>query len=218
MQYISMATRKVRVTARFDDIPDDDAMGTGRQNRKPVKSAQEEMEELVYSKRCQLVKLANSSNYSKFMEFLRDNGHILCKMDDYGKECIRRTCQRAWENASQSTFEDLAVFDRLFGPHIDVSHSKRIPVMGSRSEHLEAKLTLEEEIANRSRGSYYAMWVFITDPEVQSKLKGRTDLYDSVKYLIDRAKANNEAVSPLFKRYEPSDEETYAMVLGLMKA
>ena len=79
------------------------------------------------------------------------------------------------------------------------------------------KMTLEEEIAYRSRGSYYAMWDFISNPEWQRKLKGRTDLYDKVKFMIDRAKKENYAVTSSMKRYDPSDEETFRKVLESMR-
>ena len=202
---------------RFDDFPDDDFIETERQKKRPQKSSQEELEERIYNKRCQLVKLAHSSDYSKFLEFLRENENILMKMDDYGKECIRLTCQSAWENSPYSSFEDIKMFDRMFEPYIDIKHSKRVPTMGDRLERSEPKMTIEEEIAYRSRGSYYAMWDFISNPEWQDKLKGRTDLYDRVKYMIDRAKRENLAVSINFKRYEPSDEDMYVKVLELMK-
>ena len=203
--------------ARFDDFPDDDFIETERQKKKPKKSSEDEFQELLYNKRCHLVKLSKTSEFAKFMEFLRENEHIFAKMNDADKECMRRTCQRALDSSYASTIDDIQYCNKMFGPYIDVRRSKRVPVFGKKEEHQEPKMTLEEEIAYRSRGSYYAMWDFITNPEFQDKLKGRTDLYDKVKYMIDRAKTNNEAILPQFKTYEPLDEEMYVKILELMK-
>ena len=185
-------------------------------DRKFKKNEAVDFEELLYAKRCQLVKLSNSSHINRFMSFLKDNEHIFKRMDDCDKECMRRTCDRILSN-SYSTIDDVRYCDRLFGHYIDPRHSNRIPTMGNDREHKEKPMSLEEEIAYRSRGSYYAMWSFITNPEFQEKLKGRADLYDKVKFMIDRAKDENEAVTINLKRYEPSDEEMYVKVLGLMK-
>ena len=142
------------------------------------------------------------------------------KMNDRDKECMRRTCQSAWEkHYNQADLEDLDIFNRIFGPHIDIRKSKTVPIPHTESYDRDEKpKTVEEEIRYRSLGTYYAMWDFITNPEWQEKLKGRADLYDKVKFMIDRAKENNDCVVyGRFKTYEPSDEEMYEKVLNLMK-
>lgn len=198
---------------RFDDVPDTDEIET--KSKKPKKTFEEELEDTIYDRRCKLVKLSNTSDIHKFMTFLRENEHIFKKADDYSKECMRRTCDRIL-NSSNSTLEDAEYCDRIFGPYIDPRHSKRIPIMGGHN-HKEKSKTVEEEIAERSCGTYYAMWDFITNPEWQEKLRGRSDLYGKVKFMIDRAKENNEAVLPTFKTYESSDEIIIEKVLEMMK-
>lgn len=195
---------------RFDDIPEMDDIEV---KRKPKKSPEEDMEEKIYKARCKLVEYSKV-DYSKFIEYLRENENLFRKMDDCSKECMRRTCENAMVKG-YGNYDDVDYFNKVFGSYIDPKKSKRIPT--SVQEIKEKKMSLEEEIAYRSRGTYYAMWDFISNPEWQEKLKGRADLYDKVKYMIDRAKENNESVSPMFKTYEPSDEEMYDKVLNLMK-
>ena len=199
------------------DLPDAEEEIVKETKKRPQKTSEEDFEERLYNKRCQLVKLSKSSDFSKFMEFLRENENVFRKMNDYDKECMRRTCERALGSSYIATMDDAEYCDRIFGPYIDPRHSKRIPSTDNDVRYRERKMSLEEEIAYRSRGSYYAMWSFISDPEWQGRLKGRTDLYDKVKFMIDRAKEENIAISEDFKRYEPSDEEMYVKILELMK-
>lgn len=186
------------------------------QSKKQKKTPQEEFEDAVYKRRCELVRLSKSSDFTRFMSYLRENERTFSKMEQADKECMRRTCQRAIDNSSSSTSEDIEYCDRVFGRFIEASRSMTANGI-DQHEYKEPKMTLEEEIAYRSRGSYYAMWDFISNPEWQRKLKGRTDLYDKVKFMIDRAKKENYAVTSSMKRYDPSDEETFRKVLESMR-
>lgn len=203
-----------------DVLFDDDAEEylAKNKNKKHEKSSEERLKEEIYNRRVKLVALSKTSQYHKFMSYLRENATFFkTNMNDADRECMRRTCQRAWDNNSVSTADDLELFNKTFGPWVDPRKSKTIPV-NKVKEYTEPVKTVEEEIAYRSRGSYYAMWDFISNPKWQEQLKGRDDLYDKVKYMIDRAKENNESVLPgKFKLYEPSDEEMYEKVLNLMK-
>ena len=185
-------------------------------SKKRKKTPQEESEDTLYQRRCELVRLSKASDFSRFMSFLRENERVFYKMEQADKECMRRTCQRAIDNSPSSKSSDIEYCDKVFGRFIEVSRS-RTANDNSQHEHKEPKMTLEEEIAYRSRGSYYAMWDFISNPEWQRKLKGRTDLYDKVKFMIDRAKKENYAVTSSMKRYDPSDEETFRKVLESMR-
>ena len=188
-------------------------------SKKKEKSDEELLEEKIYERRCQLVKLSRS-DYHKFINYLLEfENFFKSKMDERDKECMRRTCQSAWEkHYNQADLEDLDIFNRIFGPHIDIRKSKTVPIPDTQSYDRDEKpRTVEEEIRYRSLGTYYAMWDFITNPEFQEKLKGRADLYDKVKYMIERAKENNDYVTINMKRYEPSDEDMYVKVLNLMK-
>ena len=202
-----------------DVLFDDDAEEylAKNKNKKHEKSSEELLKEEIYNRRVKLVALSKT-DYRKFIAYLTENATFFkTKMNDADRECMRRTCQRAWDENSISTIEELDLFNKTFGPWIDPRKSKTIPVFKVK-EYEEPVMTIEEEIAYRSRGSYYAMWDFISNPKWQEQLKGRTDLYDKVKYMIDRAKENNESVLPgKFKLYEPSDEEMYVKVLNLMK-
>lgn len=195
---------------------DDEEVVMEKKNKRPQKTSEEELRERIYEKQVYLVKLIHSNNYPKMMEFIRDNENTFLKMDDFNKECIRRSCQEILTSTYLSTEEDMKYCDRIFGQYVDIRNSNRVPT-GESNIHRESKMTIEEEIAYRSKGSYYAMWDFINNPEWQERLKGRDDLYDKVKYMIDRAKKENIAVSINFKRYEPSDEDMYVKVLELMK-
>lgn len=189
-------------------------------SKKKEKTDEELLEEKIYERRCQLVKLSKT-DYHKFINYLLEfENFFKTKMKDADKECMRRTCQMAWEiHNIQADLEDLEIFNRIFGPYIDIRKSKTVPIPDTQSHDRDkTPKTIEEEIRYRSLGTYYAMWDFITNPEWQEKLKGRTDLHDKVKFMIDRAKENNEcAIYGKFKTYEPSDEEVFEKVLNLMK-
>lgn len=197
---------------------DDTEVETEAKNKKSKKKTpEEEFDELAYKKRCKLVALSKNGSFNEFVQFIKDNEKIFVKADGYDRECMRRTCERAITRYPYYDEEAVAYIDRIFGPHVDVMKSILIPTYTVKS-YTEPKMTLEEEIRYRSCGTYYAMWDFITNPEFQEKLKGRTDLYDKVKFMIDRAKEENECVVPgKLKSYEPSDEEMYVKVLNLMK-
>ena len=183
---------------------------------KNEKTDVELLEEKIYERRCKLVKLAHS-DYHKFISYLLEyEVFFKTKMKPADKECMRRTCQTAFNNYNGAEYNDIEIFDRIFGIWIDPRKSKTIPV-SCGTQVKETVKSVEDEIKERSCGSYYAMWDFITNPVWQEKLKGRADLYDKVKFMIDRAKENNDAVTDNFKRYEPSDEEMYVKVLELMK-
>ena len=188
-----------------------------RPKGKNQKTDDEILKEEIYNRRVKLVAFAHS-DYFKFKQYLLDNESFFkSKMNDADKECMRRTCQTAYDNSCQAEIEDVDIFNRIFGRWIHPSKSETIPT-GERHEPKEKPMTIEEEIAYRSLGTYYAMWDFITNPEFQEKLKGRTDLYDKVKFMIDRAKENDDcAVYGKFKTYEPSDEGMYVKVLESMK-
>ena len=181
------------------------------------KTDEELLEEKIYERRCQLVKLSKT-DYHKFIDYLLEfENFFKTKMKDADKECMRRTCQTAYDNSNYAEFEDTQIFNRIFGRWVDPCKSESIPIIESY-EPKEKGMTIEEEIAYRSRGTYYAMWDFISNSEWQEKLKGRADLYDKVKFMIDRAKEENECVvHGKLKSYEPSDEEMYEKVLNLMK-
>lgn len=194
---------------------DVEELETNVRKKKPKKSLEEEFQELLYERRCKLVALSRTNDISKFIMFLKENEHIFSKMNECDRECMRRVCESILTKSYHTTVNDIEYCNKIFGNYIDPRNSHTIYESGRTN--FECRMTLEEEIASRSKGTYYAMWSFITNPEFQEKLKGRTDLYDEVKYMIDRAKKENEAVSINFKRYEPSDEEMYVKVLGLMK-
>lgn len=201
-----------------DPLFDDDAEEYLKTNKKKSKKSDEEMlDEEIYRRRCKLVALSRV-DYYKFRQYLLDNESFFkSKMTPADKECMRRTCQNAWDKSVYSDIEDVEIFDRIFGRYIDPRKSETIPQYDSHECKI-VKMTIEEEIAFRSKGSYYAMWDFISNPEWQKKLKGRVDLYDKVKFMIDRAKENNDCIKRcVFKEYEPSDEEMYVKVLELMK-
>jgi len=201
-----------------EPIFDDDAEEYFNKNKskKKEKTDEEILDEEIYNRRCKLVKYAHS-DYFKFKEYLLNNESFFkSKMAQPDKECMRRTCQTAYDNAYSAEYEDIQIFDRIFGRYIDPRKSETIPTT-ERHEPVERKMTIEEEIEYRSRGSYYAMWDFISNPEWQERLKGREDLYDKVKYMIERAKENNDYVTVNMKRYEPSDEDMYVKVLNMMK-
>lgn len=198
----------------WSDIPEVEEIEV--KQKKPKKSDAEILEDEIYNRRVKLVKLAHS-DYFKFKQYLLDNESFFkSKMKDADKECMRRTCQTAYDNSCYAEIEDADIFNRIFGRWIDPRKSETIPT-GERHEPKEKPMTIEEEIEYRSRGSYYAMWDFISNPKWQEQLKGREDLYDKVKFMIDRAKENNESVLPQFKHYEPSDEEMYVKVLNIIR-
>lgn len=184
---------------------------------KNEKTDEQLLDEEIYKRRCKLVQLAHS-DYFKFKEYLLNNESFFkSKMKDADKECMRRTCQTAYDNSKCAEIGDTQIFERIFGRWIDPRKSDTIPV-SDEQVHKEKAKTIEEEIKERSCGSYYAMWDFISNPVWQDRLKGRIDLYDKVKFMIDRAKENNDCVVyGKFKTYEPSDEEMYVKVLELMK-
>ena len=198
---------------------DDDAEEYLETNKKKQskKSEEEILDEEIYKRRCKLVSLSRN-DYYKFKQYLLDNESFFkSKMAQADKECMRRTCQNAWDKSTYSEIGDTEIFDRIFGKYVNPHKSETIPLYDSRERKM-VKMTIEEEIDFRSKGSYYAMWDFISNPEWQEKLKGREDLYDKVKSMIDRAKENNDCVKRfVFKEYEQSDEEMYVKVLGLMK-
>lgn len=201
-----------------EPIFDEDAEEYFNKNKskKKEKTDEEILDEEIYSRRCKLVKYAHS-DYFKFKEYLLNNESFFkSKMAQPDKECMRRTCQTAYDNTYSAEYEDIQIFDRIFGRYIDPRKSETIPTT-ERHEPTERKMTMEEEIAYRSKGTYYAMWDFISNPEWQERLKGRADLYDKVKYMIDRAKENNDYVTINMKRYEPSDEDMYVKVLNMMR-
>lgn len=200
----------------FFDVDADQYLEENKDKKKAKKSDSEILDEDIYARRCKLVKLAHS-DYYKFKEYLLNNESFFkSKMAQPDKECMRRTCQTAYDRSSYADYDDLQIFDRIFGRWVDPRKSDTIPIT-QQIVHEKNKKSVEEEIKERSCGTYYAMWDFITNPEWQEKLKGRADLYDKVKFMIDRAKDENYAVVPSMKRYEPTDEIIIEKVLEMMK-
>ena len=198
----------------WNDFPDTDDIKV--KSKRTQKSDDEVLEDRIYQVRCKLV--AKSHNdYFEFIQFIKDNEKTLQKMKPADKECMRSTCQRVFDRSYDYNQEDYDYINNLFGRYIDPRSSETIPTYGMDGGKDRPK-TVEEEIKERSLGSYNAMWEFITNPHWQEKLKGRTDLHDKVKFMIDRAKENNDCVKRCrFKEYEPSDEVMFEKVLNLMK-
>lgn len=194
----------------------DDYMASVRKNRK---STEDQEKEVIYRARCHMVAL--SRNYPAFVEYIRENAHIFARMDDAGKECMRRLCQESMlKYAVFHSHDDVELFDRVFGHYIPANRSSTIfegtPLSRRRDD---TPKTLDEQVVSYTNTAYQTFIEWISDPIIQAQLAERPDLHYRVNNAIEVNRLHNFVPVPKrgYREYHPDDEQIFSKVLNSMK-
>lgn len=205
----------------LDDVLLDDAdVDLNGKHKKSKQESEDDAEYRRWQKRVEMVKWSNT-DYRRFVKFLNDNkDYFIRESDNYGNRAraeMRRICQRAYDrNMWISGDNDSTLFNQCFGPYKEAvpewSDIQKTYVWDNPD-----LMTFDNQVLWYADSSYKNWWNYIHSEKFLSAFPKSDFTLEKWNSIVDDVKLLNRQFFKGEKVYEPSDEQYYDELRGMIQ-